>query len=152
MATRQRDEIMRGFFAAMGSSNGAAMADYMSRFGFQQKPPMDFPASQMSSSGSYRKGKLISVKSRFVDVGRTAIGQALLPFWPAVQPWRKLEYTLEHVLEDGDMVAVHATARGTTAIGHQYENEYHFLFRLEGDRIAEGWEFLDTAYVYARNT
>jgi peptidoglycan glycosyltransferase len=60
----------------------ATMADYMSRFGFQQKPPMDFPASQMSSSGSYRKGKLISVKSRFVDVGRTAIGQALLLVTP----------------------------------------------------------------------
>jgi hypothetical protein len=22
------------------------------------------------------------------------------------------------------------------------------LFRVEGDRIAEGWEFLDTAYVF----
>jgi ketosteroid isomerase-like protein len=63
-----------------------------------------------------------------------------------------VEYTLEHVLEDDDMVAVHATARGTTSIGHEYENEYHFLFRLEGGRIAEGWEFLGTAYVYARNT
>jgi penicillin-binding protein A len=60
----------------------STMADYMERFGFGAKPPMDFPPEQMSTSGSYRKGKVISEKSRFVDVGRTAIGQALLLVTP----------------------------------------------------------------------
>ena len=60
----------------------ATMADYMERFGFGSKPPMDFPPAQMSTSGSYRKGTVISEKSRFVDVGRTAIGQALLLVTP----------------------------------------------------------------------
>jgi peptidoglycan glycosyltransferase len=60
----------------------ATMADYMKRFGFGSKPPMDFPAGQMSTSGSYRKGKVISETSRFVDVGRTSIGQALLLVTP----------------------------------------------------------------------
>jgi peptidoglycan glycosyltransferase len=60
----------------------ATMAGYMQRFGFGSKPPMDFPAAQMSPSGSYRKGKVISESSRFVDVGRTAIGQALLLVTP----------------------------------------------------------------------
>ncbi len=60
----------------------SAMADYMNRFGFGAKPPMDFPPEQMSTSGSYRKGRVISEKSRFVDVGRTAIGQALLLVTP----------------------------------------------------------------------
>jgi peptidoglycan glycosyltransferase len=32
----------------------------------------------MSPSGSYRKGHVISERSRYVDAGRTAIGQALL--------------------------------------------------------------------------
>jgi peptidoglycan glycosyltransferase len=58
------------------------MADYMSRFGFGAKPPMDFPPEQMSTSGSYRRGRVISETSRFVDVGRTAIGQALLLVTP----------------------------------------------------------------------
>jgi peptidoglycan glycosyltransferase len=58
------------------------MADYMQRFGFGQDPPMDFPDGQMNPSGSYRKGKVISERSRFVDVGRTAIGQALLLVTP----------------------------------------------------------------------
>jgi peptidoglycan glycosyltransferase len=60
----------------------STMADYMERFGFGSKPPMDFPDDQMSISGSYRKGKVISETSRFVDVGRTAIGQALLLVTP----------------------------------------------------------------------
>jgi penicillin-binding protein A len=60
----------------------STMADYMNRFGFGSKPPMDFPPDQMSTSGSYRKGKVISETSRFVDVGRTAIGQALLLVTP----------------------------------------------------------------------
>jgi peptidoglycan glycosyltransferase len=59
-----------------------AMADYMNRFGFGQDPPMDYPGRQMNPSGSYRKGAVISVHSRFVDVGRTAIGQALLLVTP----------------------------------------------------------------------
>jgi len=58
------------------------MADYMQRYGFGAKPPLDFPSDQESTSGSYRKGKVISEKSRFVDVGRTAIGQALLLVTP----------------------------------------------------------------------
>jgi penicillin-binding protein A len=60
----------------------STMAEYMQRFGFGQDPPMDYPGGQMNASGSYRKGKVISEKSRFVDVGRTAIGQALLLVTP----------------------------------------------------------------------
>jgi peptidoglycan glycosyltransferase len=60
----------------------STMADYMQRFGFGQDPPMDYPGEQMNPSGSYRKGKVISEKSRFVDVGRTSIGQALLLVTP----------------------------------------------------------------------
>jgi peptidoglycan glycosyltransferase len=50
----------------------------MERFGFGSDPPMDYPADQMEPSGSYRKGHVISERSRFVDVGRMAIGQGLL--------------------------------------------------------------------------
>jgi penicillin-binding protein A len=60
----------------------STLADYMERFGFGSKPPMDFPPEQMSVSGSTRNGKVISETSRFVDVGRTAIGQALLLVTP----------------------------------------------------------------------
>ena len=37
-----------------------------------------------------------------------------------------------------------------TASGKDYLNQYHFLYRLDGGRIAEVWEHVDTAYAYAR--
>jgi peptidoglycan glycosyltransferase len=58
------------------------MASYMTRLGFNAKPPLDYPALQMSASGSYRNGKLIKETSRFIDVGRMAIGQDKLLVTP----------------------------------------------------------------------
>jgi penicillin-binding protein A len=58
------------------------MAKYMERFGFNAKPPMDYPADQMSASGSYRKGRVVDETSRFIDVGRMAIGQDKLLVTP----------------------------------------------------------------------
>ena len=70
-------------WATVGVQLGkATMADYMARYGFGQDPPMDYPDGQMAPSGSYRNHKVISETSRFVDVGRTAIGQALLLVTP----------------------------------------------------------------------
>jgi peptidoglycan glycosyltransferase len=54
------------------------MQDYMERFGFGEKPPMDYPAEQMEASGPRRNGRILPMSSQRVDVGRTAIGQALL--------------------------------------------------------------------------
>jgi peptidoglycan glycosyltransferase len=58
------------------------MAGYMEKFGFNSDPPMDYPDSQMNPSGEYRNGKLLSPTSRFVDVGRMAIGQDKLLVTP----------------------------------------------------------------------
>jgi peptidoglycan glycosyltransferase len=58
------------------------MQEYMERFGFYEKPPMDYPADQMETSGPRRRGRMIPMTSSSVDVGRTAIGQALLLVTP----------------------------------------------------------------------
>jgi peptidoglycan glycosyltransferase len=60
----------------------SVMSDYMQRFGFDAKPPLDYPASQLQASGSYRRGMVIKPTSRFIDVGRMAIGQNLLLVTP----------------------------------------------------------------------
>lgn len=51
------------------------MRRYMRRFGFEQKPELDYPRDAMSSSGEFRNGALLPATSRFVDVGRMGIGQ-----------------------------------------------------------------------------
>jgi penicillin-binding protein A len=60
----------------------STMQEYMDRFGFGEVPPMDYPAGQMEPSGPRRKGKILPMSSSRVDVGRTAIGQALLLVTP----------------------------------------------------------------------
>jgi peptidoglycan glycosyltransferase len=60
----------------------STMQEYMDRFGFGKKPPMDYPAGQMEASGPNRNGKILPMSSNRVDVGRTAIGQALLLVTP----------------------------------------------------------------------
>jgi len=59
-------------------------------------------------------------------------------------------WTIDQMVAEGDHVAVHAHMQGRTASGNDYLNQYHMLYRLEGGRIAEVWEHLDTAYAFAR--
>jgi ketosteroid isomerase-like protein len=56
------------------------------------------------------------------------------------------EWTHEHTIAVGDLVAVHSTLRCVTTAGRDYENHYFWLFRFENGRIAEIWEHLDTLY------
>jgi penicillin-binding protein A len=58
------------------------MARYMSRFGFDRKPRLDYPADQMSASGEYMRGRLLAPTSTYVDVGRMGIGQDKLQVTP----------------------------------------------------------------------
>jgi peptidoglycan glycosyltransferase len=58
------------------------MAEYMTRFGFDSDPPMDYPDGQMLPSGVYDKGKLLPPGSKRVDIGRVGIGQERLRVTP----------------------------------------------------------------------
>ena len=73
------------------------MARYMERFGFDRRPQLDYPASQMSSSGEYSGERLVSPTSSRVDVGRMGIGQD------------KLEVTALQMCEVASAVANHGT-------------------------------------------
>jgi peptidoglycan glycosyltransferase len=58
------------------------MAEYMDRFGFSERPPLDYPAAQLFASGVYDGGELLPVDSGEVDIGRMAIGQERLRVTP----------------------------------------------------------------------
>jgi peptidoglycan glycosyltransferase len=53
----------------------STLARYMRSFGFDAKPRLDYPADEMSASGEYARGRLVSPTSELVDVGRMGIGQ-----------------------------------------------------------------------------
>ena len=58
-----------------------------------------------------------------------------------------IEVELQRMVAEDDLVAAQFIVRAITAKkGEPYENWYHFLYRFEGGRIAEYWEYVDTAY------
>ncbi|MDX6726021.1 MAG: penicillin-binding protein [Baekduia sp.] len=72
-------------FAQVGVRLGkGVMKDYMERFGFDKKPALDYPKDTMSASvvAPTPPGRAVAPTSRFVDVGRMAIGQGGLQATP----------------------------------------------------------------------
>jgi penicillin-binding protein A len=52
------------------------MKKYMERFGFDGKPPLDYPSSQIDESGEIsRSGRVLPATDNHVDLGRMGIGQ-----------------------------------------------------------------------------
>jgi peptidoglycan glycosyltransferase len=70
-------------FGQIGETLGRdTMGEYMRRFGFYAKPPLDHPAEEMLASGERLDGRLLPMSSPRVDVGRVAIGQDKLAVTP----------------------------------------------------------------------
>jgi len=82
------------------------MARYMSRFGFDRKPQLDYPAEEMSSSGEYLGSRLLRPTSPRVDVGRMGIGQDKL----AVVPLQMAEVAAA-VANHGTLMVPHMTRK-----------------------------------------
>lgn len=52
--------------------------------------------------------------------------------------------TAETILADGDRVVVLAKGNAKTHEGKRYDNDYAFVFRMEGGKIVEVREYMDT--------
>ena len=69
-------------FAQVGEKLGQRrLEDYMARFGFFTDPPLTYPSDEMSPSGLYHNGRLLSTSAP-IDVARVAIGQERLQVTP----------------------------------------------------------------------
>jgi len=84
----------------------STIARYMSRFGFDRKPQLDYPAEQMSFSGEFHRSRLVAPTSPLVDVGRLGIGQDKL----AVVPLQMAEVAAA-VANHGRLMVPHLTDR-----------------------------------------
>jgi len=51
------------------------------------------------------------------------------------------------IIVDGDVAAVEARGHNVTRAGARYDNEYCFVFRFAGGRIAEVTEYSDTELI-----
>src|SRR5207245_3489177 len=82
------------------------LARYMSRFGFDRKPQLDYPATEMSASGEYRGSRLLAPTDRVVDVGRMGIGQDKLEVTPL-----QMAEVAAAVANHGRLMRPHMTSR-----------------------------------------
>ncbi len=57
------------------------MYKYMDRFGFNRRPPLDYPSLQLATSGVFDGSELLN-DSDSIDIGRVAIGQERLKVTP----------------------------------------------------------------------
>jgi ketosteroid isomerase-like protein len=80
-------------------------------------------------------------------VGREAfLANAMGPIMAQLDPGSiELATTWEIFAAEGDRVAARMTGRAATTSGKRYDNSYCQLFRIDGGRIAEMYEYLDTA-------
>jgi peptidoglycan glycosyltransferase len=70
-------------YAQVGQDVGPKLMEkYMKRFGFYSKPPLDYPADEMNTSGEQLNGNLIEPTNPNVDLGRMSIGQDKLAVTP----------------------------------------------------------------------
>ena len=70
------------WWAEAGEIVGAeTMLEYMSRFGFNQKPRLDYPSFQLATSGVFDGNELLT-SDDLIDIGRVAIGQERLRVTP----------------------------------------------------------------------
>jgi peptidoglycan glycosyltransferase len=96
-------------FANVGTKLGkATMKKYMERFGFDKKPQLDYPKDTMSASvvAPSPPGHAVSPTSRFVDVGRMAIGQGGLQATPL-----QMAQVAAAVANGGTLMKPHLTTR-----------------------------------------
>ena len=92
------------------------IARYMSRFGFDRKPQLDYPADEMSESGEYLGSRLLSPTSPLVDVGRMGIGQDKLEVTPL-----QMAEVAAAVADHGRLMTPHLAERIVEADGRTVE-------------------------------
>lgn len=96
-------------FAQVGEELGrSTMARYMRAFGFYNRPPLDYPASQMIASGERgsKTHRLLPPTSPQVDLGRMAIGQDKLSVTPM-----QMAMVVAAIADGGVLMEPHLTDR-----------------------------------------
>lgn len=116
-------------YAQVGEHLGAqTLQQYMQRFGFYSKPPMDYPSGEMLASGERIDNKLVPVSDPHIDLGRTAIGQANLVVTPL-----QMAMVASAVADGGKLMK----PRLTSKVVNQYGQVVESTSPIEDDQVMQ---------------
>ncbi len=91
---------MNTFFAKLGRRVGEdTLYEYMDRFGFNSKPDIDLPLTQLASSGVFGPDGQLLKAGEGVDISRIAIGQERLLATPI-----QMAEVASAIANDGDLM------------------------------------------------
>ena len=121
--TSQAEAIVRRFMEVFSAGDVAGVVDAMDPEGTW------WVAGTMPISGTYSREEFAQLLSRVSDTCEGTI--KLFP----------REFTVQ-----GDRVAVETESEAKTLTGKVYNNFYHFLFVLRGQKILRIKEYLDTMH------
>ncbi len=93
------------------------MYKYMDRFGFNTKPPLDYPGQQLATSGVFEGDELLTADDA-IDIGRVAIGQERLRVTPL-----QMGMVVSAVANDGVLMKPRLWEKVTDPDGRESELE-----------------------------
>lgn len=130
---RPAQEVLAG----LGSDAGPGTRRVVEWFAAQSDQRTDDAWAMMDPAGSYyllRQRKTIAI-GEFTKVMAGLVGTVFA---------RSIAWSLGGITEQDGRVSIVAGSHVPLIKGGAYENLYHFLFRVEGGLIREGYEFADT--------
>ncbi len=119
------------WWAEAGEDLGTeTMLRYMDRFGFNQKPRLDYPSFQLATSGIFEGNRLLTSADP-IDIGRVAIGQERL----RVTPLQMAEVAAA-VANDGELMEPRLWSKVIDPDGRETELDPARQSRVMGEETA----------------
>jgi peptidoglycan glycosyltransferase len=113
------------------------MYRYMRRFGFNQKPPIDLPGSELTPSGVFNKNGRLLGPDDPVDIGRVGIGQERLQVTPL-----QMAMVASAVANNGSLMKPHLADRfirpdGRLASRYRQEEKSQVMSATTADQLTQ---------------
>jgi ketosteroid isomerase-like protein len=128
VSTEASKQRVRAFFDALVRADRAGMARVLA-----EDVTWVIPRSSPPPYAGAHRGR-----SQVIELMLGAAAKIFVPGTHRVE--------LRALIAEGDQACAEVVMRARTPSGQDYENTYVFLFRFEGEQIAEFREHLDTRY------
>ena len=130
MGTTERKQAVRNVLAAYAASDNVALRALLTTDVRWWVPP---------SAASRYPRPIVGVDAVLDVLG----GPSLAYDKPTIR------WSIDHIVADAaepDVVMANASMTAKLINGNDYTNDYAYVFRFDGDRIAEATEYADTAF------